>query len=394
MIAKAVFWASASVLAYSYVLFPAMTFVRARLKPRLHDAGDITPTVSVVIAARNEATHIGTKMENLKALDYPAERLQIIVASDGSTDGTAEIVAQTHERAIVLDLLRVGKGEALEAGVRRATGEILVFSDANSLLASDAIRELVRPFADPAVGGVAGNQVYQDASRRGTTARGERSYWDFDRALKTAQSRSGNVIGATGALYAIRRDLFRSIPAGVTDDFFLSLAVIHSGYRLVFAPAAVAYEGVAASNALEYRRKVRIMTRGLRCVAALPDLLDPRKYGFFSVQLLSHKVLMRISGVPLLLLALASMSLAGRSPFYRAALAAQALFYGLGLTGLALAGRPIGQQRLLSLPAYFCLVQAASVHATWNLLTGHSYDRWEPTREGLVGEGIRPSGRR
>jgi cellulose synthase/poly-beta-1,6-N-acetylglucosamine synthase-like glycosyltransferase len=384
---RALFWTAAASLVYSFALFPALTFVRARLWPKPHRVADITPSVSIVIAARNEAAVIGAKVENLRALDYPVDRRQIVIASDGSHDGTPDIVRGSADHEVgLLDLPRVGKAAALEAAVAASTGEILVFSDANSMLRPDAIAHLVRPFADPDVGGVAGNQVYAgasttDADSTNATAIGERSYWDLDRQLKIAQSQAGNAIAGTGAIYAIRRELFRPIPPGVTDDFYLTLCVIDAGFRLVFEPAAVAVEHVAASRSREYGRKVRIMTRGLRCVAVMRQLLDPRRTGFYALQLFSHKVLMRTTAIPLIVVALTTIPLAPRSWFYLLAGVGQAAFYGLALAGTMLAERPAGRRPFLSLPAYFCLVQAASLQATWNLLRGYQFERWEPSRE-------------
>ena len=177
-------------------------------------------------------------------------------------------------------------------------------------------------------------------------AKGERGYWDFDRAIKQAESAAGNVISATGAIYAVRRSLFGPVPDGVTDDFATSTAVIAQGRRLVFAPDAIAYEAVGGSAEIEYGRKVRVMTRGLNGVVLRRGLLDPRRHGFYAVQLLSHKVLRRLMAVPLLVLAATALRLARRGPFYLAAAAAQSAVYGLGAAGLLL-----GRQRDLAAPA-------------------------------------------
>jgi len=394
-VTRVFFWAAAASLTYSYFLFPAMVFMRAVLRPRPHQQANITPSVTVVIAARNEVRHIGRKLESLRRQDYPTEQLQIVIVSDGSDDGTSAVVENFGmQNARVLDLPRVGKAEALRAGAAVAIGEIIVFSDANSICASDAISWLVRSFQDPAVGGVAGNQVYLSGGEEDATASGERSYWDLDRALKLAQSRAGNVISATGALYAIRRQLFRPIPPGVTDDMFLSLSVIDAGYRLVFEPAALVYETVAPSRSVEYGRKVRIMTRGLRCVATVPRVLDPRRSGFYAVQLFSHKVLRRLMAVPLLVLGLTSLRLTSRGPVYRLSATIQLAFYLMAVLGLGLSRRRAGRTPFFALPAYFCLVQAASLHATWNLLRGRLYDRWEPARDQALSGAFQPSGER
>jgi cellulose synthase/poly-beta-1,6-N-acetylglucosamine synthase-like glycosyltransferase len=374
----ALFWASLGALLYTYLLFPLLVGLRGILLRRPYRSAAIHPRVSLLIAARNEEAAIGAKLDNLNTLEYPADCLQIIIASDGSEDATEEIVGAHRGRAVeLLRRPRQGKAAALNAASEAATGEILVFSDANSRWAPDALASLVRPFADERVGGVAGNQVY-DHRPGDESAHGERTYWGLDRLLKAAESRAGNTISATGAIYAIRRDLFRPVPADVTDDFFTSAGVIAQGYRLVFAPDAVAYEPPAASGRLEFRRKVRVMTRGLRAVVALRDLLNPTRHGFYALQLLSHKVLRRLMGVPLLLLAIASAALWRRGAFYGVAAAGQAGFYACALAGLL--PWPGSRQRLFAVPAFFCLATAASLLASWNVLRGRQIDRWEPAR--------------
>jgi cellulose synthase/poly-beta-1,6-N-acetylglucosamine synthase-like glycosyltransferase len=374
-----VFWASVALLFYTYVAFPIVTLLRAMIAPRTHRAAAITPSVSLVIAARNEAGSIARKLENIDQLDYPAQRLQVIVASDGSEDATEAIVQAHDGRPIeLLRRPREGKAAALNAAVAAATGEILVFSDTNSRYEPAALHNLVAPFADPNVGGVAGNQVYERARSAEASTDGERTYWGFDRLLKGAESRSGSTISATGAIYAIRRELFDPIPPGVTDDFFTSVGVIAKGRRLVFAPDAIAYERPAATGRLEFQRKVRIMTRGLRAIVMRRALLDPRRHGFYAIQLLSHKLLRRLMSIPLVLLAASSVSLWGRGALYRAAAIGQIAFYAAALVGL-LPWR-LSKHRLFSIPAFFCSATLASAMATWNVLRGRSIERWEPAR--------------
>jgi len=383
---RLLFWLATALIGWTYVGFPLAVLARARLRPHPVASADITPTVTVVLAAHDEAGHIGARVDDLLAQDYPADLLRIVVASDGSTDGTVAIARRREDlRLEVLDLPRTGKAAALNAAVARATGEILVFTDANTAFAPDAVRAIVRPFADPAVGGVAGDQAYVRSSNRpspvsGVTDVGERGYWDLDRMVKIAESRGGNVISATGALYAIRRDLFGSVPDGVTDDFVTSARVVAQGRRLVFEPAARAFEPVADSGRREYGRKVRIMTRGLRGVSVMRELLDVRRHGFYSIQLLTHKVLRRLMAVPLLMVALSTPFLFDRGPVYRLAAIGQLLVYGLGAIGLGLRDHPAARRPWLALPAFFCLVNVASLHALWNLLIGRRVDRWTPTR--------------
>jgi cellulose synthase/poly-beta-1,6-N-acetylglucosamine synthase-like glycosyltransferase len=380
-VSRTVFFVASALVGYTYVLFPALVLLRARLRPRPHLSAPITPPVSVIVAARNEARSIGAKLDNLLNLDYPQDRLQGVVAADGCDDDTDSAArARGDGRIRVLSLPRVGNASALNAAVGVATGEILVFSDANSLYARGALRALVAPFADPDVGAVAGDQRYVADHTEAALATGERVYWDLDRAIKRAESRGGNAISATGAIYAVRRALFSRVPPGVTDDFATSTAVVAHGKRLVFAPEAIAFEPVARSGRDEFARKVRVMTRGLNAVVARHELLDPRRHGFYALQLLSHKVLRRLMALPLAALALTAALEARRSRAFRALAAAQGALYGLGTAGLFLRRSDGWRSRVVALPAYFCLVNGASLAALWNVLRRREIDRWEPRR--------------
>lgn len=373
------FWGALALIGYTYAGFPLLVLARARLRPRAHRSADIRPPLSILVAAHDEEDAIGAKLDNVLATDYPADRRQVVVASDGSTDRTVEI-ARRHvaHGVLVLDLPRVGKAAALDAAAAEATGEILVFTDSNSMFDADALAALVAPFADPEVGGVAGNQVYLKDGRSG--GEGERSYWDVDRILKLAESEAGNVISATGAIYAVRRSLFRGVPVGVTDDFAVSTDVVVQGHRLVFAPAAIAREPVAPSSAREYRRKVRIMTRGLTGVALRRELLDPRRHGFYAIQMLTHKLLRRLMVYPLIVLAGASLAAWQHGPIYRLAALGQAAFYGLAAVATLAPGSPVGRHRLGRLAAFFCMVNAAAFEASLNVLRGRRIEQWRPER--------------
>jgi cellulose synthase/poly-beta-1,6-N-acetylglucosamine synthase-like glycosyltransferase len=379
------FWGCAGFVAYVYVGFPLLTILRGRLWPRPYRLADIEPDVSLLVAAHNEAGVIEEKIRNALALDYPPDRLEIVVVSDGSDDGTNEIVQRhANGRVRLLALERVGKPEALNAAVAASRGEILVFSDANSMYRPDAIRALVRPFADPDVGGVAGNQVYLPpaASDAGDASMvGEQQYWDFDRALKTAQSRAGSVCGATGAIYAMRRPHFAPLRADVSnDDLLNSLRIVAQRRRLVFERDAIAYEHVPETVEVTFPRRVRVMVGGLHCIVVMRDLLNPLHYGFFAIQLLTHKLLLRTMVMPLMALAVISPLLWARGWPYQVATLGQAALYALGVVGIALRGRPIAKHRLLALPAFFCLINAAAAKAMWDIVRGERYERWEPAR--------------
>jgi cellulose synthase/poly-beta-1,6-N-acetylglucosamine synthase-like glycosyltransferase len=375
-----VFWVSLALVAYAYAGFPLLLGIRALLLPRPWREADATPRASLVVCAHNEAASIGAKLENVLALDWPPERLEILVASDGSSDATESIVRSFAPRGVrLLPLPRRGKIPTLNAAVAETSGEILIFSDANSMYEPGALRALARPFADPEVGGVAGDQRYLGRRGRDGTD-GERAYWDLDRQLKRWESLAGSVTSATGAIYAIRRELFRSVVPGVTDDFFVSTNVIRAGRRLVFAPDALAFEPVAASSSAEFQRKVRVATRGLRGVWVMRALLDPFRHGFYALQLFSHKVLRRLVGLPLLALLCATPFLWNEGWIYRAALAAQLAVYGAAAAARLVPW--LGRSRAFGMPLYFCLVNLAALRAAWNVLTGRRIDVWEPERSG------------
>jgi cellulose synthase/poly-beta-1,6-N-acetylglucosamine synthase-like glycosyltransferase len=374
------FWSAVGLLVYTYVGYPLLVLARGRLRPRPVARADVTPTVTVVIAAHNEAAAIGDRLENLRALDYPADRVEIVVASDGSEDATERIVASYADQGVhLLALPRVGKARAMNAAVAAASGEVLVFSDATTRFREDALRALLRPFADPSVGGVAGDMRYEGDEEDTPGSVGERRYWDLDRRLKAAQSRAGSVTSASGALYSLRRELYQPIPEGVTDDFHVSTAAIDAGYRLVFEPDACAYEEVTTSVADEFARKVRVITQGLRAVGVRRRLLRPRA-GFYALQLFSHKVLRRTMVLPLLVLAAAAPLLWSQGPIYQAATVLQGGVYLGALVGWLWPPQRGVLAKALSVPTYFVMVNAACLVALSKIARGHRVARWEPRR--------------
>jgi cellulose synthase/poly-beta-1,6-N-acetylglucosamine synthase-like glycosyltransferase len=379
------FWASIGLILYTYILFPALVFLRGLIWHRPYKKEELVPppSVSVIIAAYNEEKVIGGKLDNMLSVDYPKDRIEVVLASDGSTDKTNAIVQNYEEHGVkLLSLPRVGKAEALNTAVSASKGEILVFSDANSMFKPDAIRALVKPFADPSIGGVAGDQRYMKINKAGNASIGERIYWNFDRFMKQFESRAGNTISATGAIYAIRRSLFQTVQEGVTDDFYTSTGVIAQGQRLVFSPDAVAYEPVAAASGIEFGRKVRVITRGLNAVFnSRGQLLNPFRYGFYAIQLFSHKIMRRLVVYPLLLLLFVTPFLWKTNLFYQIAMIGQLGLYSFALLGLILDGTRFRKPKIFTIPFYFCLVNAAALAASLNILRGRQIKRWEPQRE-------------
>lgn len=380
-VVRGIFWGSVGLIFYVYVGFPLILALRGLLiRPRqVERHAAYTPMVSVIVAAHNEAAMIVQKLDNLLCANYPHSRLEIMVASDGSDDGTNELVAQyRHPKVRLLALPRQGKNRAISQAASTALGEVLVFTDADSLLLPDALLFLTAPFADPQTGGVGGD--YRHTARQNSGQAGERAYWRYDRVLKRLQNWGGSVSAASGALYAVRRTLFKPVPAGVTDDFFTAMQVVSARCRLIFEPQAVAYGPMTPSTKAEFRRKVRIMTRGLYGVWLMRHLLNPLNYGFFAIQLLTHKLLRRLAVIPLLLLAISAPILWPAGAVYQLATLGQIGFHGAALAGFLLQNQRIGKLKLLSLPFHFDLIYAAAGVALVNTIGGKRYATWGPER--------------
>ena len=315
-IAAAAFWASVALLLYTYAGFPLLLMLVAAARRRAGvRKGEVTPKVSLIVAAYNEEESVARRLENALSSDYPAPHLEVVLASDGSTDATESIAACYDASGVrLLRLPRRGKIYALEDAARRATGELLVFSDANTLMEKQALRAMASNFADPSVGGVVANTGYRLGAGTESSGRGESLYWRYDQWIKRLESHTGSVVSAHGGLYAIRKELFQMPPdRAVTDDFAISTAVVEQGYRLVFEPEARAWEGTAENASGEFGRRVRLTTRGLRAVWMRRKLFNPLRYGFYSVSLLTHKVLRRVLPLGLIALLVASVPLSAAS---------------------------------------------------------------------------------
>jgi cellulose synthase/poly-beta-1,6-N-acetylglucosamine synthase-like glycosyltransferase len=378
-----VFFSCLAICFYIYFGYPLLLAVIAAVRRREVRQQAITPSISVIIAAHNEEKIISEKLENTLGLDYPKDRLDIIVVSDGSTDRTEPMVTQYEEQGVrLLSLARCGKMQALNRGVASATGEILVFTDANAILEASALRQLAANFSDPEVGGVCGNQKYRQKQSGDCAGQGENLYWTYDKFIKRLESQVGSTIGADGSIYAIRRNLFIPIddPAQA-DDFAVSARVVTQGYRLVFEPAAVSYEEPPASSEREFWRKVRVTNHSLRSLLDLSEALNPWRTGFYALELLSHKVLRYLVPLFLLMAFLANVILARASDFYQFLLLGQMLFYGSALMGYKLRHQSWGRIKFFYVPLYFCLANTAALLGILSLLKGERITLWQPQRE-------------
>jgi cellulose synthase/poly-beta-1,6-N-acetylglucosamine synthase-like glycosyltransferase len=372
------FWAAFALSAYVYFGYPALlTLVRRR--PPVGDLPDgRLPTVALVIAAHDEEAVIAEKLSNSLAIDYPPDKLSIVVASDGSTDRTNAIVRSFSGSRIRLEEMtpRGGKTRALNAVVPRTHGEITVLSDANTMFRPDAIRKLVRHFADPRVGCVSGDVRLIGSAEEYADSEG--AYYRYERFIQQQESALGAIIGADGGMYALRHALFRRVPDDVVvDDFVISMNVARDGFAVRYEPEAVAIEQGTLSAREEFRRKVRVIAGGIQALTRGVGV--PR---WFQVVLLwcyvSHKLLRWFMPAALVVLFVTSMFLAADDVFAMV-FALQVVFYAAALVHRPLLRRGVNL-RVTSVPYYFCLVNAAAGVGIVRGLTGRQRSAWSRTR--------------
>lgn len=322
-----VFWSAAIVVLYVYAGYPVLIACGARLRARLVRKGVWAPTVSVVMAVYNEGKVVEAKLDNLLALHFPPDRLEIVVVSDGSTDDTDDRVAAYRSRGVRLIRLpgRRGKGAALNEGVAVARGEIVVFVDARQQVDAMALRRLAENFRDESVGAVGGRLVLGGMDGQDTEGFG--AYWRYELWLRRHESRMDSMLGATGALYAIRRALWKPLPPeAILDDVLIPMRIILQGYRVVYEPEAIAFDRLSDQVPDEFSRKVRTLAGNFQLLALCPSLLLPiRNRVWF--QFMSHKVGRLVVPPCLVLLFLSSAVL--EHGFYQAAFGAQLLWYGV-----------------------------------------------------------------
>ena len=379
LISKILFFASSGLILYVYFGYPLLLSVAARFMRRPVTRKSIEPSVSILIAAYNEAAVIRQKLANCLLLEYPKEMLEIILLSDGSDDGTVRIAKQFADTGVtVFDLPRGGKIQALNQGARAARGEILVFTDANAMLQNDALKHLVSNFADPSVGGVCGNQRYTGAKDSGVSS-GENLYWKYDKFIKRLESSIGSAVAADGSLYAIRASLYRPLDdLAQADDHAISSRVVTEGYRLILDERAVAYEEPPGEGRREFRRKIRVANHTAASIMNLPEALDPRVTGVYALELISHKVLRYFVPVFMMIALAANGLLLSEGLLYRLAAAGQVLFYLCALLGYLFRRSPLGRSKLFYAPYYFCLANMAAFLGIVSRFRGQRFVIWQP----------------
>ena len=372
-----VFWVALALILYTHVGYALLLRGLATLGSRRAVApGDgQEPSVTVIVAAHDEAAVIARKVQNMLELDYPPERLELVVASDGSSDATVEIAraARSGRSLRVLELPRRGKVPTQDAAVEQAAGEILAFSDANAFWEAHALRALVRPFADPRVGYVCGELVYlaPDGSNQ------EGLYWRYENWVRRLESRVGSVTAGNGAIYAVRRAAYMRLDPRTSHDLAFPFNMVKRGWRALYEPAALAAERPVASVEGEFRRKRRMMSHAWPVVLG-GGMLDPRGYGpVYALEILSHRVVRYVTPLLHVLVLGTNVALLGEGWVYAATLAGQLAL----LAGAALSGPLHGRPRILALCRYYVLMTASLAAGLWDALRHGTPATWEREAE-------------
>jgi cellulose synthase/poly-beta-1,6-N-acetylglucosamine synthase-like glycosyltransferase len=378
---EGLFWIAVAALFYTFVGYPALVWSLARIVPRPVRRADVRPPVSVLIAAHNESASIGARIENCLAFDYPPDRLEIIVASDGSSDATVK-VARRYERPqhpgpavrVLAYPWRRGKPSVLNDTVPRCRGDIVVLADARQQYEPDAVRRLTENFADSAVGGASGELSLVNETGA-AVGQGVGAYWRYEKLIRRAESALDSTVGATGAIYAIRRRLFEPIPADtLLDDVLIPVRIARRGFRVVFDSRARAWDRASRTAHQEYTRKVRT-------IAGVAQLFARERWMFrpthrLWLQAVSHKLLRLAAPYLMLVTLISSALLARRSALYAAVLAAQLGFYGAAAAGALLRGGRGPVARLVAVPYAFCLLNCTTVIALTRFALGRQSVQW------------------
>ncbi len=370
-----------------FIGYPALLLVLAKARPRPHQRDDgIRPRVVLIVACHNPGDLLQRKIDNSLALDYPADQLSLFIVSDGSNDGTADRLLQLNsERVQGIHLERHdGKAAALNVAIEQATQEpttdILLFSDVDAELSADTLRILVRHFADPSIGGVCGQRVLTRG--RAAMHEAQASYVSWDSRIKVLESRIGSTTSNDGKLYALRREAAGPIADGVTDDLYAALGAIRRGWRFIFEPQAQAQVPTPAKSAQhEISRRRRVVSRSLRGIYLQRSVLNPLRFGVYSVALFVNKVLRRLLPLLLALLLLTNLLLAADSLIFATLAALQLLVYGL-VSASTLGWKLPGRIASIATRAHYVLLgMLGTLLGVWDFLRGRTVTRWQPSKD-------------
>ena len=386
-----VFWSSVFIVCYTYVGYAAVLWLMVKIKEAIKGkpvlpAFEDYPEVTLMVAAYNEKDIVGAKMKNTLELEYPKDRLKIVWVTDGSDDGTPELLLQYPEVTVYHRPERAGKIEAMNCGVKLSTTPIIIFSDANTMLGKESIRRIVHFFADPKVGCVSGEKRIFSKEKDTAAGAGEGLYWKYESFQKRYDARLYSVVGAAGELFAIRRELFAEVERDtLLDDFIISLRIAMRGYITQYDPDAYAYETSSVNVKEELKRKVRIAAGGFQSMVRLAPLLNIFRYGILSFQYISHRLLRwTLAPLCLLLLLFSNFMLSWQTGifvcgFFSVVFWLQALFYTMALLGWFLENRHI-KLKILFVPYYFFIMNLSVYLGFFRYLKKTQDVNWERAR--------------
>jgi len=376
-----IFYLSLAVLMYTYFIYPLYMFTRAKIAPkRVHKDEGYTPSVSVVFSVHNEEASVGQKIANILENGYSQDRLEVLVGSDGSDDGTNGILSRAVNTAVKASIFekRRGKISVVKELVSRATGEIIVFCDTRQMFEKGAIRNLVSNFADKSIGCVSGDLIFERAAGSTGASTGVGLYWTYEQFIRRAESAVHSMIGAAGAIYAIRKELYQAPPDNtILDDVYIPLAIARRGYRCILDSASRAYDKPSSRPRQEYARKVRTLTGNFQIFVMFKELLVPFKSAV-AIPLVSHKLMRTASPFFLGMFFVSNLFIADLD-FYGVFLLAQFMLYSSAVAGMLLykSEKKTILTKICSTSYMFCVMNFAALAGLYRFVTGKQRVTWE-----------------
>ncbi len=375
-------WICILIIIYTYIGYGVILLLLVKIRSVLNkkeiNSNLYQPFVTLIVAAYNEETYIRKKVENSLSLNYPKNKIEFVFVTDGSDDKTPQIIENFPEIKIMHQPERQGKVKAIERAMHKVNSDIVIFTDANTLLNGDAINNMVRHFSKDIVGVVAGEKRIIDINKDEAAGAGEGLYWKYESMLKKWDDELYSVMGAAGELFAIRTNLYEPIPADtLIEDFYLSFKIIQKGYKIAYEPDAYAIEGPSISIKEELKRKIRIAAGGIQSIVRLKELLNPFKYGIVTFQYFSHRVLRwTLAPLSIPIIFLLNAFLINSHILYKYLFICQIAFYTSALLGLLLEKRHI-RMKILFIPYYFCMMNYAVFIGFWKYIRGSQKVLWE-----------------
>jgi len=378
-------WFCLLLVFYAYTGYPLLvTLLSLFFRSEVRRDERYEPRVTLLIAAYNEEKDIEEKLKNSFALDYPKDKFEIVVASDGSTDKTDEIVRQYADNEagvrVVLHQVegRLGKTAAQNSAVKVCQGEIIIFSDAASMYDQGVVRAMVRNYADPRVGAVSGMYKYVNKAG-GSVGFATILFWNLENFIKSRQTRIRTITGCCGCIYSVRKSLYEELPTAIISDLVEPLMILKKGYRIVFEPQALAYEETTGHSSEEFNMRIRVIVRGMNGILFARQLLNPLKYPFVALQLISHKIMRWLVPVFCVVIFVTNAMLVSESQLYSILFGLQIIFYLLAIIGFFLERKGI-HKKVFYLPFYFCIVNTAALISIFKVFQGQKIVAWQTKR--------------